>query len=312
MVEFALTIPLMLAMIVGIFEGGRLLWIYSAVSSASREAARVGSSVSDNGSGTPYYLDCARMRQEALELGAPGGVESADITIQYDHGPGTSVFGNCPVSADDIALGDRVVVVVVGHYAPSAIIPLVNLPTFDISSESYRTILKGVSLEAPAATSTSAGGASATPTVTAGGGATATATTDSTATATITPTPNPTATPSHTPSPTSGNPPPPEYVTVSWNKQGSKCQWPTITVDSNSAWASNPGYGPSNYQVFKDGSAADWINTNYPGSVTWNSWDTLNHNQTRSYGFQGIFNWPLRSEMLTVTFKCVHGNLVQQ
>ena len=39
MVEFALVLPLLLILIFGIIEAGRLLFLYSAVMSSSREAA---------------------------------------------------------------------------------------------------------------------------------------------------------------------------------------------------------------------------------------------------------------------------------
>ncbi|HEX2981595.1 MAG TPA: TadE family protein, partial [Anaerolineaceae bacterium] len=52
MVEFALALPIILMVIFGIIEFGRLLLSYSAVFSASREAARYGAAVGDNGGGT--------------------------------------------------------------------------------------------------------------------------------------------------------------------------------------------------------------------------------------------------------------------
>src|ERR1043165_3232610 len=44
-VEFALVLPILMVMLVGIFEVGRLLFIYTAVTNASREAARFGSAL---------------------------------------------------------------------------------------------------------------------------------------------------------------------------------------------------------------------------------------------------------------------------
>ena len=45
MVEFALILPVLLMMLLGIMEGGRLLFFYSSVTTASREGARYGSAV---------------------------------------------------------------------------------------------------------------------------------------------------------------------------------------------------------------------------------------------------------------------------
>ncbi len=141
-VEFALVIPILLTMIFGIFEAGRAMWIYSAVTTASREAARYGSSVSDNDSGTPFYLDCTGIRAAAKRIGAVGNVGDEDISISYDNGPGTSSIGSCPVDEDDIVLGDRVIVQVTGYFNPAPAIPLFDFPTFNINSVTRRTILK--------------------------------------------------------------------------------------------------------------------------------------------------------------------------
>ena len=40
MVEFAIAAPILFALIIGIFEVGRMIFIYSAVTNASREAVR--------------------------------------------------------------------------------------------------------------------------------------------------------------------------------------------------------------------------------------------------------------------------------
>jgi len=146
LVEFALVIPILLTMIFGIFEAGRAMWIYSAVTSASREAARYGSSVSDNSGGTPIYLDCVGIRDAAKRIGAVGGVEDGDIVITYDNGPGTASIGSCPVDEDDIVLGDRVIVQVTGYFNPAPAIPLFDFPTFNINSVTRRTILKEIPL----------------------------------------------------------------------------------------------------------------------------------------------------------------------
>ncbi|MEJ2352363.1 MAG: pilus assembly protein [Anaerolineales bacterium] len=42
MVEFALTLPVLMLLMLGIIEFGRLLFTYSAVTTAGREAARYG------------------------------------------------------------------------------------------------------------------------------------------------------------------------------------------------------------------------------------------------------------------------------
>lgn len=141
MFEFALIMPLLLAMLVGIFEAARAVWIIAAVNTASREASRYGSSSGDNGSGTPRYIDCAGIRSVAQLHGWPGAVTSVDVTISYDGGPGTAVIGSCPVPTSNVSSCDRIIVQVVGHFDPAAYIPLVNFPTFDITSTNRRTMI---------------------------------------------------------------------------------------------------------------------------------------------------------------------------
>jgi hypothetical protein len=147
-VEFALTLPILLVLLLGIIEAGRLLFIYSAVNSASREAARYGSAAGEVGSFLKYYQDCGGIRDAAKRVGILTGIDDADILISYDHGPGTTVFQNaCPPAGDQwVVLGDRIIVQVNATFEP--IVPLVNFPPIPISSISRRTILKDVEIVA--------------------------------------------------------------------------------------------------------------------------------------------------------------------
>jgi len=51
-VEFAIALPILLALLVGILEVGRMLFIYAAVTNASREAVRYASAVGLDDSGS--------------------------------------------------------------------------------------------------------------------------------------------------------------------------------------------------------------------------------------------------------------------
>lgn len=156
LVEFALVIPIVLTMFYGIFEVGRALWIYVAVTTSSREAARYASAVSDSPSGTPFYLDCTGIRAAALRIGSVGNVEASGISISYDRGPGTTTLGTCPVDKNDIFLGDRVVIQVIGQFVPAPALPLFDFPTLNITSVTRRTILKEIQVPfiTPLATAT--------------------------------------------------------------------------------------------------------------------------------------------------------------
>ena len=98
MVEFALAIPIVLLMIWGIIEGGRLLFTYSTVAAASREAARYGAGVGLNtAGGVVQYKDCAGIIAAAERVGVFAGVDGTfgNVSVEYDTGPGTSQTDLC-------------------------------------------------------------------------------------------------------------------------------------------------------------------------------------------------------------------------
>ncbi len=145
LVEFALTLPLMLLLIAGLIEFGRMLSIYNSVSNAAREAARYGSVVGDPGNGAAYYfLDCTGMRDSAKRASAFAALTDPDITIVYDHGSGSS-FGACAQGVQpspSIANADRVVVTVTATYAP--ILPLLPISSRTFTFTAARSIFPNI------------------------------------------------------------------------------------------------------------------------------------------------------------------------
>jgi Flp pilus assembly protein TadG len=148
MLEFALVLPILLLLMFGIIEFGRLLFMYVSVSSASREAARYGAAVGDVGGGTLRYQDCDGIVAAASRVGVLAGITAADVVIQYDDG--TNIKANsCPevqdVFGSPIYLGDRIVVTVSRNFQP--IVPLVNIPAVPISATTARTIVRDVGVK---------------------------------------------------------------------------------------------------------------------------------------------------------------------
>jgi hypothetical protein len=144
MVEFALVIPIVLLLILGIVEFGRMMFVYSAVVTASREAVRYGSAAGENPSGVPRYMDCDGMKEAAKRLGSIAGIQGHDVVIEYNVVDGTD---DCPpASADEITSDGsaRIFVSVSALYQP--IVPIINIPGFTISTESARTIVKNIQL----------------------------------------------------------------------------------------------------------------------------------------------------------------------
>jgi hypothetical protein len=159
-VEFAIALPVLLMMLVGIFEVGRMIFIYAAVNNASREAARYASAVglADGGVYTKYNY-CAGIKDTARKsvFFIPSG--SLPIDIRYDHGPADVRYtdGHGPDTAAERALltpcdagsgvdgdvvvtsEDRVIVTVTATYRP--MVRLIPLRTRNFESSSARTIL---------------------------------------------------------------------------------------------------------------------------------------------------------------------------
>ncbi|MBN1147602.1 MAG: pilus assembly protein, partial [Anaerolineales bacterium] len=167
MVEFALILPLLLFLLFGIIELGRMFLIYVSVSAASREAARYASAAGE--SQTPnkdYYQDCSGIREAAKRIGFFAGLQDDSIYIAYDSGPGTPFFSNAcsPTStppsvcfdgvypssppAGDVLLGSRVQVCVTSQFQP--LLGLVPLQPFSMQSTTARTVIKSLAInEAP-------------------------------------------------------------------------------------------------------------------------------------------------------------------
>jgi len=154
MVEFALVMPILLMVIYGIFEVGRVIADYIFISSAAREAVRYGSATGLNVTGgIPRYDDCAGIINAAQNVDFLGVIDDGNILISYDHGsPSAPISGSCPPPASPkLETGDRIKVQVSGWFIP--IIPgIIPWAPWDIFSQSSRTILVDIQIEGTPAT----------------------------------------------------------------------------------------------------------------------------------------------------------------
>jgi len=210
LVEFALILPILLLVLVGIFEFARILFIYVNVSNAAREGARYGVVHPGDLGGIENHVT------EYLTL-VPAGVLPA---VSYDHGPGTGGF----TDSRALMAGDRVGVRIA--YTIDAITPIMEpfmSDGLDFSTESWRTIL----YVRTGATSTPSGAAPP-------GSGLWTETPTSTPTATETPTPTPEFTPTFTPTPTLTPTPVPTLVPIVIN--------PVDLADTTVIGTAAPGY----------------------------------------------------------------------
>lgn len=143
MVEFALVMPVLLMLIYGMFEVGRVVFMYGLVITASREAVRFGSATGLNEvGGIPKYRDCDGIRGAAQNVDFLGVIDDVNIVISYDHGPGTSDFSVCPPNV--IVSGDRVKVQVSADFYP--IVPIIPWAPWTVVSNSSRTILTDIDI----------------------------------------------------------------------------------------------------------------------------------------------------------------------
>lgn len=222
MVEFMLILPVLLLVLLGIIELGRMFFVIVEAASASREGSRYGAAVGLSASGVMRHLDCAGMRAAARNVFVLSSLPDSNIDIAWDRGSTEQTIATCaaPPSPSEIHLGDRVVVTVSIIYRP--LVPIVVLPSFPIVFSTARTIL----IDIAAGPTATAGGVSYTETpttpVTPPPGETPTPTltpTGPTPTATATPEAGSTALPSATmtTAPTATPIPAPGGFTVSAN-----------------------------------------------------------------------------------------------
>jgi hypothetical protein len=140
----AVVLPLLLLVVLGIFEFGRYIAETNTVANASREAARYAIATGPGNGGVPRYADCDGMRTSAKQFGVLGRPEDGNITLQYEDDSGT-VFLACSGSSvvpEDIANGDRISVTVNRPFR--VIVPIIGnfLDGLVIESTTKRTIVK--------------------------------------------------------------------------------------------------------------------------------------------------------------------------
>lgn len=144
MVEFALVMPILLLAIYGLFEVGRMVFIYSNVVSASREAVRYGSATGTV-NGFEQYKDCPGIRRAAHRVDFLGSISDTGISIEYYNAAGSLLYSiagaACPAASSlpNVPTGGLIKVTVSGSFSPLAAIVRLTPKTF--TSWGERTIL---------------------------------------------------------------------------------------------------------------------------------------------------------------------------
>jgi len=149
MLELALTLPIFLTMLLGVFEVSRMFFYNVSVNNASREGARYAASsgcptsTTCAAGETQYFEDCTGIKNRAINKSPGIGLTASEITLQFDTGHGTTPVNNTCAANQTLNSGNRVIVKVEKDF--KFIIPIPGLNDFTISSETFRTYLGQVS-----------------------------------------------------------------------------------------------------------------------------------------------------------------------
>lgn len=144
LVETALVLPIVVLMLVGLFDLGRAVYAYNTISNAAREGSRVAAVNQITSAGgcdrsrpitnpaTPTWSPHACAASAAIGL----GVTAADVTVTYSNPPRQPALG-CTTQRSVGCLVDVRV-----QYAWSPITPIISalVPTIDMSYTSQATI----------------------------------------------------------------------------------------------------------------------------------------------------------------------------
>jgi Flp pilus assembly protein TadG len=319
-VEFALVLPLLLLVILGAIEMGRLVFIYTTVLNASREAARYGAATGKVG--VDYqYKDCAGIAAAAVRVGFLSNITADDVDISFDQGPGSTPTNikNCPPPDNWVTTGTRIVVNVSTNFSP--VVPLVPLKPLIVSSTNARTLLGTVNIEGtapPAPTIPPYLLKTFTPTLT----ETETSTPSKTVTLTPTPTDTRTATLTLTPlkSPTPTRTP---TISPTPTVSGTPTQTGTATITPTSTKTSTPNFFTSTTTatLTPAPNCANLVAPEYlvavdePGSQRITTWTVrLANSGSIPFNITGfVLQWPSRNftneptTLSSITYSCGGG-----
>ena len=127
LVEFALILPVLLLLILGIIEFGYAFTVYTGMFNAAREGARYG---------VVNPSDVPGITSRVTSKISIGDAAAVDIRVSYDGGPGTTVF----TDTGRIQIGDRVLIHLT--YDLPTLTPVIQpiIRTLHIETQAARTI----------------------------------------------------------------------------------------------------------------------------------------------------------------------------
>jgi len=98
-VEFALVMPILLLLLMGVIEFGWMILNYVQLYNGLREGLRYGS-VTGWDANNPQYYNCAGIQQRIVNFDPTANWQVTSVTIAYDAGDGSTQVGTCsPLSS---------------------------------------------------------------------------------------------------------------------------------------------------------------------------------------------------------------------
>ncbi len=137
LVEFAMTLPVLMLMILGIMDISRIFFAYSEASNSLRDALRFAEVLGVLG-GSPPYLDCDGMREAATENIF---ANDQNVTIRYVKHDDTTTEYTCDTVQDDLLTNGDMLVIELTATVDPFFLPFDDL---ELNFDGQRTIVKAI------------------------------------------------------------------------------------------------------------------------------------------------------------------------
>ena len=127
LVEFAIVLPVMVVLILGVFDMGRAVFVYNTLDQAARQANRLA--IVDQ--------DTARVRSRAVEVAATVGLTTSNVDVCFKTADSAQV--SCGSSTDDCTAANRVIgclAIVRTHVTFTPLTPIVSVLVSSIALSS--------------------------------------------------------------------------------------------------------------------------------------------------------------------------------
>lgn len=140
LVEFALTLPILLFFTFIILDAGRLLFTYAQASNSLRRAVRQAPVVGFGTETTPPYLDCNKMRDLA------DNVAFANVSVDILYRTHDGDFDCTTVTDGDLENGDLLIITSTATIRPLVAVAFIPDYTLNLNFVGQRTIVKIIQL----------------------------------------------------------------------------------------------------------------------------------------------------------------------